>query len=497
MTSPTILSSNTTFEGRFHIERCIGAGGMGEVYLARDNMLDRNVAIKLILNGENSARFERECKIMSAIQSNYLPQIYSWGVAKSQHPYIAMEFVVGETLASLLQAGSPISSERLCEICIPLCEALTAIHSCGIVHRDLKPSNIMIESTPCSSVKLMDFGIAHLSEQQLTRTNEVIGSLGYLSPEHFTPRELDARSDIFSLGCVMYECLTGELPFDSASPAAFMVNSRQKLLRSFPKEVDNNIALAIVKCLERDPKKRFQSAAELLNAISQSNLLDTGISTRLPASERASATSRRFKLLAALTAGFLLLVVGISVSSHSQKKQLPPTKAPHRHVGDPVSTLHIMVDNRSIENAREVLKILESKDQSWLFDKGGQFIEDLQNLGILATQAKDIEIADRAFALALKSIRKDANGLQIYRQTLFRQLVSYKNAGYFSRATHASKEFLALKELQSVEEFHAKGILAECYWRQRQYAESKALYAVLFPEPIAPPYLPYRRRKSR
>lgn len=195
-------------QDRFLLEAQLGSGGMSTVYQAKDLLMERLVAVKVLQqNSENSAkRFERECRALAAVKCQQVPEIFSWGVTPEGLPYLVMELVEGTTLARKMEE-TPIAEASLCSIVVQVCDALTAIHAQGIVHRDLKPSNIMlVEAETELQAKVMDFGVVHLYEQQdaLTGTADIIGSLHYLSPEHLTPRLLDYRSDLFSLGCIMY-----------------------------------------------------------------------------------------------------------------------------------------------------------------------------------------------------------------------------------------------------------------------------------------------------
>src|SRR6201992_3425565 len=223
MTQPRLLG------GRYELEGVVGGGGMAEVYRARDIRLDRIVAIKtlrtdLARDQIFQARVRREAQSAASLNHPSIVAVYDTGEDMTSGvpvPYIVMEYVDGRTVRDLLQEGHPLLTERTLEIIDGVLGALAYSHESGIVHRDLKPGNVMV--TRAGDIKVMDFGLARaMSDNQatMTQTAQVIGTAQYLSPEQARGERVDARSDLYSPGCRMYELLTGRPPFTGDSPVA-------------------------------------------------------------------------------------------------------------------------------------------------------------------------------------------------------------------------------------------------------------------------------------
>ncbi|GII77686.1 putative serine/threonine-protein kinase [Sphaerisporangium rufum] len=269
MTQPRLLG------GRYELDGVVGRGGMAEVYRARDIRLDRVVAIKtlradLARDHIFQARFRREAQSAASLNHPSIVAVYDTGEDTSEGtpvPYIVMEFVDGRTLRDLLRADRRLMPERAAELVDGILRALDYSHRGGIVHRDIKPANVMI--TLAGDVKVMDFGIARAmadSAATMTQTAQVIGTAQYLSPEQARGERVDARSDIYSTGCVLYELLTGQPPFTGDSPVAIAYQHvREDPIP--PSQIDPEIprwADAIVlKAMAKDPAHRYQSAAEM------------------------------------------------------------------------------------------------------------------------------------------------------------------------------------------------------------------------------------------
>ncbi|GAA0953236.1 Stk1 family PASTA domain-containing Ser/Thr kinase [Nonomuraea longicatena] len=269
MTQPRLLG------GRYELDGVVGRGGMAEVYRARDIRLDRVVAIKtlrqdLARDHTFQARFRREAQSAASLNHPAVVAVYDTGedVAESAPvPYIVMEFVDGRTLRDLLRQDRRLLPERAGELVDGILRALDYSHRGGIVHRDIKPANVMI--TRAGDVKVMDFGIARAmadSAATMTQTAQVIGTAQYLSPEQARGERVDARSDIYSTGCVLYELLTGQPPFTGDSPVAIAYQHvREDPIP--PSQIDPEIpqwADAIVlKAMAKDPGQRYQSATEM------------------------------------------------------------------------------------------------------------------------------------------------------------------------------------------------------------------------------------------
>ena len=273
------LSSGTRL-GSYEITHALGAGGMGEVYRARDSKLGRSVAIKVILDAfgadaDRIARFEREAKVLASITHPNIAALYGMEEWNGQH-FLVMELVEGETLAERLQRG-PLPVEEALRVALQTAEALEAAHERSIIHRDLKPANIKI--TPDDKVKVLDFGLAKTVEAEPSRdiansptlsmmaTNAgiILGTAAYMSPEQAKGLPADHRSDVFSFGVVLYEMLTGRQPFqgETAPDVLASVLVREPELQRLPANLNPRIADLLRRCLEKQPKRRWQAIGDL------------------------------------------------------------------------------------------------------------------------------------------------------------------------------------------------------------------------------------------
>ena len=269
MTTPQHLSD------RYELGEILGFGGMSEVHLARDVRLHRDVAVKVLradLARDPSfyLRFRREAQNAAALNHPAIVAVYDTGEAETAAgplPYIVMEYVNGVTLRDIVHTDGPMTPTRAIEVIADACQALNFSHQHGIIHRDVKPANIMISTT--NAVKVMDFGIARAlsdSGNSVTQTAAVIGTAQYLSPEQARGDTVDARSDVYSLGCVLYEMLTGEPPFVGDSPVAVAYQH----VREDPvppsrryEGISADLDAVVLKALAKNPENRYQTAAEM------------------------------------------------------------------------------------------------------------------------------------------------------------------------------------------------------------------------------------------
>jgi eukaryotic-like serine/threonine-protein kinase len=266
--------NQTRIDGRYTIERPLGSGGMAEVFLARDGVLDRDVALK-VLRGQYAGdeefyeRFRREATSAAGLSHPNIVQVYDRGEAPDGTCYIAMEYVSGGTLKERLDERGPMEPERALAVAGQVAEALWAAHERGVIHRDIKPQNILI--TDMGHLKVTDFGIARAaSAATISATNAVFGTAGYLSPEQALGEPATPRSDLYSLGIVLYELLTGVVPYRADNPVAVCMKHVTEPLTP-PRRLDPTIPEAVdalvVKLLAKDPADRPASATELLDDI--------------------------------------------------------------------------------------------------------------------------------------------------------------------------------------------------------------------------------------
>ncbi|MDI6767833.1 MAG: serine/threonine-protein kinase [Bacteroidota bacterium] len=247
----------------------LGEGGMGVVYRAEDTKLKRTVALKFLPKGLEAheperARFLQEAQAASALNHPNICAIHALGEYEYQQ-FIDMEFVDGKTLRELIVNGQ-LSIENCLTFAIQIGEALQEAHSHGIVHRDVKPENIMVNTK--NQIKVMDFGLAKLKGPlKLTRTSSTVGTLAYMAPEQIQGEAVDARGDIFSFGIVLYEMLTGHLPFRGEHEAAMMysiVNESPEPVQKFRSDLSSELLHILNRALEKDPEDRYQSVHDMV-----------------------------------------------------------------------------------------------------------------------------------------------------------------------------------------------------------------------------------------
>jgi serine/threonine protein kinase len=260
--------------GKYEVVGLIGRGGMGVVYKARDNTLGRPVALKvmtgdLAADTETRVRFVREARSVSMLQHANIVVVYELGEHDSS-PYIAMEFLEGEPLDHLIRSGLPFSLLEKIDVTLQVAKALEYAHNRGVIHRDIKPSNIMRMHD--STVKVVDFGIAHLTDQTITRTGMVLGTPAYLAPEQLNGLGIDRRTDIFSLGVVLYQLLTGKLPFEGTNTAETIMKILLEPPPRLPHQGDVNppdLQQIVDQALAKKKEERFQSCSEMAEVLAR------------------------------------------------------------------------------------------------------------------------------------------------------------------------------------------------------------------------------------
>jgi serine/threonine-protein kinase len=288
-TSPT----PTGFIGRYQILEKIGEGGMGSLYLARDPAIDRLVAIKVLRRGFDTEavreRFAREARAAGRLRHPNIVTIFDVGEHDGD-PFIAMEFLAGETLAELVRQGAGLTLSRRVKLLEELCDGLAYAHRAGLVHRDIKPANLMVDAE--GVLKILDFGIVRVSDSGVTQAGVLVGTINYMSPEQVLGTGVDHRSDIFAVGLVAYELLTGRQAFPGTMKDGLLKripNAEIEPLSSALPGVDPEIAAIVEHALKKDPADRYPELARMRNDLAKVRLRIEAMEERAAASAIASS----------------------------------------------------------------------------------------------------------------------------------------------------------------------------------------------------------------
>ncbi len=266
------VDRDTMIDGRYRVIKRLGSGGMADVYLVEDQQLGRHVALKLLYRHlaedvQFVERFRREASSAAGLQHPNIVSIFDRGEWNGTY-YIAMEYVEGHTLKEVIRERGPAPPEAASDILLQILRAARFAHQRGVVHRDLKPQNVLIDGD--GRVQVTDFGIARAGASDMTETGSIMGTAQYLSPEQAQGRPVDARSDLYSIGIILYELLTGRVPFDAESPVSVALKQVSEAPIP-PRELDPTLPPAlegvVLRALEKDPSRRFQSADEFIEAL--------------------------------------------------------------------------------------------------------------------------------------------------------------------------------------------------------------------------------------
>ncbi len=320
----------------YRVTAKLGAGGMGEVYLAHDERLDRDVALKVLpaktLADEAARkRFRKEALALSKLNHPNIATVHDFDT-QDRVDFLVMEYVAGETLSDKLSNG-PLPEEEVTKLGRQVADALEEAHDHGVIHRDLKPSNVMV--TPKGQAKVLDFGLAKLVQpvsetaltESLTETPAAAGTLPYMAPEQLQGQEVDARTDIYALGAVLYQMATGRRPFPEAQAPqliAAILNESPQLPSGLNSQVSAGLESIILKALEKDPEQRYQSSRELITDLDR-----LGGPEPLLAARRRRATRRQL-LATAAVAVVALLAVTLGLNLGGLRDRLLGTAAPSR-----------------------------------------------------------------------------------------------------------------------------------------------------------------------
>lgn len=320
----------------------IGRGGMGVVYKAVQPSLERTVAIKM-LSAQRAdpialQRLIREGRLSATLDHPNIVRVYSFNADVEGHPFVVMEFIEGKTLSELLKERTKLDLDAFFDIFDQVLSALHYAHARGLIHRDIKPSNIMV--TTGGTIKLMDFGVAKLTSptgettsQVLTQAGAVVGSPWYMSPEQCAGSEVDGRSDIYSVGCTMYEALTGSPPFGGDNPLEVMFHHVHSQADTLSKSADPKVAEVVAKSISKEKEERYETAEEF-----QSVLRSCRTGSYIPTRKRQLRLPKAklpYLIIACLAAGLVFGMTGLRAPQSNETEFKSPTL--ERHRGEPQS----------------------------------------------------------------------------------------------------------------------------------------------------------------
>ncbi len=266
-----------TIDKKYLIQSVLGEGGMAVVYRAHHVQMERTVVIKVmqgwLLSNRNSVeRFERECKLTAKLNHPNIVSVYDVGLINGKEPYLVMEYIKGESLADKIHNSGALPYATTANIIIQICRGLQEAHTSGIIHRDLKPDNVLLQhkSDRPDWVKIVDFGISNFvhGSKKLTKTGRMVGTPEYIAPEQLKDRPIDMRTDLYGIGIMMFEMLTGRVPFDGESAESILMKhlleDAPTMAEVRPELAENNLFQPIVdKLLKKNPDDRYQTATEL------------------------------------------------------------------------------------------------------------------------------------------------------------------------------------------------------------------------------------------
>jgi len=444
------LTTGSVFAGRYQIIEELGKGGMGRVYKVLDKEVNAKVALKLIKpeiasDKKTIERFRNELKVARDIAHKNVCRMYDLGKEEGAY-YITMEYVSGEDLKSFIRRSGIISVGKAISIANQVCEGLSEAHRLGVVHRDLKPQNIMIDNE--GNARIMDFGIARsLRAKGITGSGVMIGTPEYMSPEQVDGKEADQRADIYSLGVILYEMVTGQVPFEGDTPFSIGVKQKSEIPRA-PKEINEQIPYdlnhVILICIEKDNEKSYQSVGELHSELMS---LEKGIpTTERIVPERKPLTSREITVQFSLKKLFIPALIGvvIVIAAIVIWQLLPQKETISVPSGKPLLAVMYFENNTGDESLNHWRKMIP-----------GLVIADL-------TQSKYIEVlsGERLYKILSDLNQVDAKSYSsdILKQVATRGRVNHILVGNFAKAGESIRINVTLQEARTEKVVGSEGV---------------------------------------
>lgn len=521
--SPLAKEAGTIIDDRYEIVSLLGVGGMSSVYRVHDRELNREVALKMLhphlTEQHNSAqRIIKEAKAEGLIRHPNVISVLSVNATSAGHVYIVMEYLQGASLADSIKDGAIKDQERCLDLFLQMCRGLRAAHAMGIVHRDLKPGNIML-CDDGRTAKIVDFGIALLyddtnREQRLTRDSAIVGSPEYMSPEQCEGKPLDVRSDIYSLGCLMYEVLTGAVPFTGDNAIETMC----KQVGEVPK---NAIEIApwtaaaftpiLAKCMEKNPVERYQTIDELLMALQSIDLADTTshiLPTATISAPHAVVTGSRSKRVktAILFVASLAIAFGVGIATKKHEAgtttRVSSAEAILVAAKQSVEKAKAVSGENSAEYLSKVIAYADLLQQAGLrAESAALYRELLESTRILGTSlskavaaSMSIESVKANVFLALGQLYLNQNSTdsavhyfdRALRESVRMDKYSFvelkvaamlrKHDNYELALNHLDKALTSLKNNEDPQKLDIHKEIADCYWYLRNYDKAADEY---------------------
>jgi serine/threonine protein kinase/predicted Zn-dependent protease len=372
------LTTGSTFAGRYQVIEELGKGGMGRVYKVFDTEIKEKIALKLLrpeigIDEAIIERFRNELKLARKISQRNVCRMHDLNREEGAY-YITMEYVVGEDLKRLIRKVGQMSAGKTISIAKQVCEGLAEAHGLGIVHRDLKPQNIMVDEA--GNAKIMDFGIARsLKVKGITGAGMMIGTPEYMSPEQVEGKEVDSRSDIYSLGVILYEMLTGRVPFEGDTPFTIGVKHKSEIPKNpleLNAQIPEDLSRLILRCLEKDKEKRYQTTAEIVFDLDK---IEKGLPTteriipeRKPFTSREITVKFSLKRIARPALVVIALAIMVALAWHFVPKKKP---APAPKIANSVAVIGFenLTGDKSLDDLRKAIPnlLITSLEQSGNF----------------------------------------------------------------------------------------------------------------------------------